>query len=792
MALVRWEPVRELNSLQSEMNRLFNTFFDTPAPAGNGGALRRWMPAMDLVETEDHFVLRADLPGLDEDDVKIELEDNVLTISGERKSEHEEQQGGLLPRRARVRRVLALADPARGRRRRRAERQLRQAACSRSASRSPSSASRAASRIGLGGRQAGDRGPRPGRAGFRRLAPTHRSATAGPARARARSACQARARVAPFEIHAPRPRSRARAGVLHLAHGDGPHARLRPAGHQGRPSSASSPPRCAALGYDMVLGNTFHLFLAPGHELIAQLGGLHAFMRWERPIITDSGGFQVFSMGHGTVADEIKGRAPHGRRARGRDPRDRGGGRALPLLPRRLASASWRPRPRWRSRPRWAPTSRSCSTSARRSTSTRDYTARSTERTHRWLDRCLRLARRARPGRPAGLRDRPGRRRRGPAPRVGAGGRRARRRAGSRSAARWARTSRRCTRSSSGRSPSCRRTRPRHLLGIGDIDDLIRGVELGHRHLRLRDADAPGPPRHGGRARPGARWRVDLAKARWRARRRAAHARAARARPARAATPAATCTTCSRRREPTGAAAADAAQPRLPAAADGRPARRRRRGPAGRGAAAARAGAAPWELSARSRGRCPEVWIGPESSTRRSGAVGCACALVRPGRGALHQRAGSPISGERGRRRLQRAASERCVARRDQVASAGRSRACGVDGLRSTPLWRRDGDRHAATPAAGRRRPRRAGAARGSAPARARLPGRRGAARQRAARRPRRGSSVRRRDVGSPRWPTRSRRPAPGRSPRRPSRSASPISSARRVARARVRAPARA
>ena len=65
----------------------------------------------------------------------------------------------------------------------------------------------------------------------------------------------------------------------------------------------------AELGFDMVLGNTFHLFLTPGHELIAQLGGLHRFMRWDRPIITDSGGFQVFSMGHGTVADEIKGRA---------------------------------------------------------------------------------------------------------------------------------------------------------------------------------------------------------------------------------------------------------------------------------------------------------------------------------------------------------------------------------------------------------------------------------------------------------------------------------------------------
>jgi HSP20 family protein len=75
------------------MNRLFNTFFDTPTP-GNGGSLRRWIPAMDLVETGDHFVLRADLPGLGEDDVKIEVEDGVLTISGERRSEHESKSEG--------------------------------------------------------------------------------------------------------------------------------------------------------------------------------------------------------------------------------------------------------------------------------------------------------------------------------------------------------------------------------------------------------------------------------------------------------------------------------------------------------------------------------------------------------------------------------------------------------------------------------------------------------------------------------------------------------------------------
>ena len=94
MALVRWEPLRELSTLQSEMNRLFDSFFSTGEGTGNGGGARRWVPAMDLVETDDHFVLRADLPGLGEEDISIEVEDGVLTVSGERKAEHEVKQGG--------------------------------------------------------------------------------------------------------------------------------------------------------------------------------------------------------------------------------------------------------------------------------------------------------------------------------------------------------------------------------------------------------------------------------------------------------------------------------------------------------------------------------------------------------------------------------------------------------------------------------------------------------------------------------------------------------------------------
>jgi len=93
MALIRWEPVREIGTIQNEMNRLFNSFFDTPTHS-NGATARRWIPAMDLVETEDAYVLSADLPGLSESDVSIEVEDNVLTVSGERKAEHEDRKAG--------------------------------------------------------------------------------------------------------------------------------------------------------------------------------------------------------------------------------------------------------------------------------------------------------------------------------------------------------------------------------------------------------------------------------------------------------------------------------------------------------------------------------------------------------------------------------------------------------------------------------------------------------------------------------------------------------------------------
>jgi HSP20 family protein len=91
MALVRFEPAREVDSLQSEVNRVFDAFF---GGSGRNAGARRWIPAMDLVETEDHLILRADLPGLRREDVNLEIKDGVLTVSGERKAESEDRSEG--------------------------------------------------------------------------------------------------------------------------------------------------------------------------------------------------------------------------------------------------------------------------------------------------------------------------------------------------------------------------------------------------------------------------------------------------------------------------------------------------------------------------------------------------------------------------------------------------------------------------------------------------------------------------------------------------------------------------
>ncbi|MEA2359601.1 MAG: queuine tRNA-ribosyltransferase [Solirubrobacteraceae bacterium] len=192
---------------------------------------------------------------------------------------------------------------------------------------------------------------------------------------------------APWTITARDPGSRARAGVLSTAHGEVRTPAFVPLATKATVRGLL-PGEVAALGYDMVLGNTYHLFLDPGHERIARFGGLHEFMGWRGPIVTDSGGFQVFSMGHGTVADEIKGRSPHGRQRMGA------------ILAIEEAGVSFRSYLDGSRRFMAPETSMEIQAALGSDLAlvfdectplnvTREYTARSTERTHRWLRRCL-------------------------------------------------------------------------------------------------------------------------------------------------------------------------------------------------------------------------------------------------------------------------------------------------------------------------------------------------------------------------------------------------------------------
>lgn len=98
-----------------------------------------------------------------------------------------------------------------------------------------------------------------------------------------------------FEVHKEDARTRARLGTLHLTHGDVLTPIFMPVGTQAT-VKAMSPRELDEIGTQILLSNTYHLFLRPGHELIRDMGGLHNFMRWDKPILTDSGGFQVFSL----------------------------------------------------------------------------------------------------------------------------------------------------------------------------------------------------------------------------------------------------------------------------------------------------------------------------------------------------------------------------------------------------------------------------------------------------------------------------------------------------------------
>ncbi|MDX8153471.1 tRNA guanosine(34) transglycosylase Tgt [Patulibacter brassicae] len=324
-----------------------------------------------------------------------------------------------------------------------------------------------------------------------------------------------------FRIERRDPASRARAGVIATAHGE-----IRTPGFVPLATKATVrgllPAEVAALGYDIVLGNTFHLMLAPGHELIRRAGGLHRFMAWDGPIITDSGGFQVFSMGHGTVADEIKGRGASGA---GGGSGSRSHGRIDRIEEEGVAFRSYVDGSK-----QFLSPERSMEVQAALGTDLavvfdectpfhvdREYTQRSTERTHRWLERCLTWHERHAPGWQlvygivqggvyedlrheaadlvAASR----------ADAIAIGGSLGSHKEQMYEVVDW----------TTSRLGGAAERKPRHLLGIGEIDDLVRGVEVG-----IDTFDCAMPTRIGrhGMAlvpEPEQRWRVDLTQARW-------------------------------------------------------------------------------------------------------------------------------------------------------------------------------------------------------------------------------------------------------------------------------------
>ena len=110
-----------------------------------------------------------------------------------------------------------------------------------------------------------------------------------------------------FQLHARDPASRARCGTLSTPHGSLDTPNFIFCGTKAAIKGLTIA-QMREAGADFILSNTYHLMIQPGAELVEKMGGLHEFTGWDGPMLTDSGGFQIFSMGHGSVADEIKGR----------------------------------------------------------------------------------------------------------------------------------------------------------------------------------------------------------------------------------------------------------------------------------------------------------------------------------------------------------------------------------------------------------------------------------------------------------------------------------------------------
>jgi len=304
---------------------------------------------------------------------------------------------------------------------------------------------------------------------------------------------------------------RARAGVVHTGHGPIETPAFIPLATKGTVRGLESV-EVAELGYQLILGNTYHLFVSPGPERIAAAGGLHGFMGWERALITDSGGFQVFSLAHGGVANEVKGSGRSGGEpgsrveiseegARFRSYRD---GSELFISPEVSMSVQ-------------AALGSDVALAFDECTpfhADRDYTARSTERTHRWLDRCLAWHEREGPRRQAVFG-------------IVQGGTHEDLRRESAEAVSAAGVDGLAIGGTLGRdkeemaavlamtAPLLPEEAPKHLLGIGEVDDLLGGIALG---LDVFDCAVPTRlARHGVALapRPESRFRLDLRKAGW-------------------------------------------------------------------------------------------------------------------------------------------------------------------------------------------------------------------------------------------------------------------------------------
>jgi queuine tRNA-ribosyltransferase len=303
----------------------------------------------------------------------------------------------------------------------------------------------------------------------------------------------------------------ARAGVLHTAHGPIETPAFIPLATKGTVRGLESH-EVAELGYQLILGNTYHLFVSPGPERIAAAGGLHGFMGWGRALITDSGGFQVFSLAHGGVANEVKGSGrsggEHGSKveiseegARFRSYRDGSELFVSPEVSMRVQAALGSD---------IALAFDECTPFH----ADRDYTARSTARTHRWLDRCLAWHEREGPERQAVFG-------------IVQGGVHEDLRRESAAAVAAADVDGIAIGGTLGRdkkemhsvlamtAPLLPEAAPKHLLGIGEVDDLLGGIALG---LDVFDCAVPTRlARHGVALAPDPekRFRLDLRKGAW-------------------------------------------------------------------------------------------------------------------------------------------------------------------------------------------------------------------------------------------------------------------------------------